>query len=255
MANFQEFSLESIVLRVVAAVDAFTPTVLTEGALGNQTGQILALAALQRMADLLQSELELFRAGKISTTRSLARTITDLWLNGNQLLLDPEVAVERLLAEDTIVNNQLQHGANVLWQRYEKHREDGVDARNPEFERESGQRPNLENLSMTVAKLRKQRGLGDRGLAEYNYQWTYRRDSSQDVHATLEHLFRYVRPDNGVIQILRTPDPDDVSVFRGPEAIRQDAQLISDLLGIYLRVSGQDAAFDRLVVFLNSPLG
>jgi hypothetical protein len=215
-----------------------------------QVSQVLALAALRRMTELLRSELVLSSQDLDSTTRPLGRIIVELWLNANELLLDPETATDRLVAEHRTSLAQLQHGFGVLWERYEKEREDGIDLRDPNFERAEGQRSNVETLSMRVAQLRQEHGLGSGGLAELNYQLNYRRDSIEDVHVTLDQLFRYIRPEGAIIQLLRHPDEDDTHDFRGPDAIRSDAVLVADILGLFLRISGQVDALDDLKAFL-----
>lgn len=253
MSHTGKQPLEAIVLRVITAVDVYTPASLSASTGEDHASLVLALAAIQRMADLLHAELVLSQDGRNSTTRPLGRTIIELWLNVNELLLDPDAAVERLFTEDAKTQSQVQHGFGVIWDRYEKHRDGGIDLRDPHFERGEGQPSNVETLSMRVSRLRKDRGFGNGGLAELNYQMTYRRDSIQDVHVTLDHLFRYIRPESGAVQILRHPDEDDIHGFRGPDAIREDALLTSDILGVYLITTGQGERFEELKSFLQWP--
>lgn len=253
MNDDETLSLRTLVTTVAAAVDAYTPPVLTIADHEVQVPQVFALAAIHRMTDFLQSELVLSLNDRNSTTRPLGRTIVELWLNTNELLLDPEAAMDRLEAEDITARGQLQHGFETIWNRYEKVRDEGIDLRDPNFERAEGQRSNIETLSMRVAQLRKDQGLGSGGLAELNYQMTYRRDSVEDLHVTMDHLFRYLNFDEGVVTFLRTPDIHDTNALRGPLAIREDAQLVVDALGLYLKVSGQDGIIEDLKVFLGSP--
>jgi hypothetical protein len=253
MSHAGKQSLETIVRRVVTAVDDYTPASLSASTSEDHGPLVLALAATQRMADLLHAELTLSQDGRDSTTRPLGRTIVELWLNANELLLDPDAAIGRLFAEDAKTQSQVQHGFGVFWDRFEKHRDGGIDLRDPHFERGEGQPSNVETLSMRVSKLRKDRGFGNGGLAELNYQMTYRRDSIEDVHVTLDHLFRYIRPERDAVQILRRPDEDDIHGFRGPDAIREDAQLTSDILGVYLITTGQVERFEELKTFLMWP--
>jgi hypothetical protein len=206
------------------------------------------------MADLLRAELELSSLGLDSSTRVLGRTIVELWLNANEFLLDPESAIARLELEHVTVHAQIQHGFAEIWERLERQREGGIDLRDPEFERGEGQRANVENLARRVATLREKRGLGGGAVAHIQYQMVYRRDSIEDVHVTMDHLFRYLLPEGGVLQLLRIPGPEDTNEFRGPHSVRQDAQLLADILGVYLEVSGQGDQLDDLKEFVGSPV-
>jgi|GEM_PF-5946122 len=253
MAHVGSEPLEAIVLRVVSAIDIYTPAALSTSAAEENGSLVLALAAIHRMADLLRAELLLSMSGRNSATRSLGRTVIELWLNANELLLDPDSAMERLFAEDVKIQAQVQHGLGVMWDRYEKLLDGGIDLRDPNFERGEGQRSNVETLSSRVSQLRKDRGFGNGGLAEFNYQMTYRRDSIEDIHVTLYQLFRYIRPSQEGIEILRQPGDGDTYEFRGPESVRADAQLTSDVLGVYLITTNQSERIEELKAFLRWP--
>jgi hypothetical protein len=253
MAHVGSESLETMVQRVVTAIDVYTPSVLSNTFSEENGPQVLALAALHRMGDLLEGELILSKNGRDSATRLLGRTLTELWLNLNELLLDPNAALGRLFAEDASVQSQVQHGLGVMWDRYEKYLDGSSDLRDPNFQRAAGQKSNVEALSIRVAQLRKERGFGGGGLAEYNYQMTFRRDSINDVHVTLYQLFRHIRTTPDGIEILRQPGREDNNGLRGPEAILNDAQLTSDAIGIYLLATGQKLRLKDLKDFLAWP--
>jgi hypothetical protein len=88
------------------------------------------------MADLLKGEMVLTDGNEFSGIRNLGRTNLELWLNANELLLDPEAAWDRVVKEDAKSQSQLQDDFAKIWDRYEAIRQDGIDLRDPAFERE-----------------------------------------------------------------------------------------------------------------------
>lgn len=182
--------------------------------------------------------------------RNLGRTIIEMWLYANELLLDPDQGAERFFGEDALAQAREQDGLMKLWERYESKREGGKLLADPEFERGDVVRPSVEALAQRVVELRKAAGLGDGALADLQYQYAYRRDSAQDVHVTLDHLFRYMDFEEGFAMLLKRPGDEDNTAFRGPKSLLEDARMLADALGLYLSVTKQDeqlAKFRSLV--------
>lgn len=179
-------------------------------------------------------------------TRPLGRPVIELWLYANDLLLDGEAALERLLAEDAGHQSRLEHGRKLIWERLESKRPGGIDPRDPNFLRREKSDPNIEVLSQRVNALRQSRGMGG-GVAEVRYQQQYRMDSTEDIHVSIDQLFRYMEPVEGKFRILRRPIEDvDVTPFRGLDSVLDDARILADVLGVYLEVVDRESDVEKL---------
>lgn len=240
-------SLKRIVLGVLNAVGEYVPDEV-EWSQENPP-IVFALASLRRMADLLDAELTLALLERHSVTRVLGRSILEHWLNANELLLDGDSAIDRLWLEEADHQHRLERGRELIWERVEEVRNRGLDLRNPEHQQRDRQSPNLADVALRVRELRKQRDFGG-DIDEVSYELNYRWDSVQDVHATIDVIFRYLELDTTVVKILRQPNPDDVTALRGPLSVRQDALLVADVLGIYLDVVDRADDLARLRVSL-----
>ena len=236
--------MEAIVSEVLQAVDDYVPDVL---AFDDADAPLaFALSAIRRMADLVDAELTLALAERHSVTRTLGRPVIELWLYANDLLLDGEAALDRLFAEDAGHQSRLEHGRQMVWDHLESKRAGGIDPRDPNFVRKERSDPNIEVLSQRVRSLRESRGLGG-GIAEVRYQQQNRMDSNEDIHVSVDHLFRYMEPIAGSFRILSRPLNElDITPFRGIDSVLDDARLLVDALGVYLEIAGRHSELEEL---------
>jgi hypothetical protein len=240
--------VEQLVNRVLTAVEGVMPSAPVDSG-----AEILALAAIRRLADLVASECALVVVGRLSTSRVIGRSSIEAWLWVNYLLLEPEAAVDRLLAEDAGQQWRLEHGRIHIWDQLESKRPGGIDLRMHIAKSDDARPPKVEQLAGLVANARATRGFGY-GKPLVDYQLTYRRDSIEDVHFGLAVAGRYFA-DNGLLPLPQPEAGRDASAFRGPQAIRESAALLSDALGVYLTVKGRTDEFERLKTEMSTPLG
>jgi hypothetical protein len=238
--------IEQLVNRVVAAVDGLMPRAAPDSG-----AEYLALAAIRRLADLVASELALLMAGRWSTSRIIGRSSLEAWLWINYLLLEPELALDRIFAEDAGQQGKLEYGRGQVWERLESKRSDGIDLRMGIAKTPDARRANVEELAVLVADARAVRGLGG-GKAIVDYQLIYRRDSVEDVHFGFSVAGRYCT--NRAVPSAQPDVDSDGSAFRGPRAVRESALLLSDALGIYLTVKDRTEDLERLKAKLGAPL-
>jgi hypothetical protein len=93
--------------------------------------------------------------------------------------------------------------------------------------------------SARIVSLRTALGFESGALPDVLYQMTYRKDSIEDVHVTMDLLFRYIDYDGDAIRLLPQPSAEDTNEFRGPRAILQDARLVADALGLCTQAARQ----------------
>ena len=236
--------LERIVGAVLAAADDYLSGKVP---LDESTkALVFALAAIRRMADLIEAELSLAGRGRHSVTRVIGRSVIELWLYANDLLLDGDEALDRLFGEDAGHRSRLEHGRRMVWERLESRRPGGIDLQDPAFVRGERIDPNIEVLAQRVHSLREARGIGG-SIAEVRYQLQYRWDSAQDVHVTVDLLFKDMELDPDEARILRRPlDELDLTPFRGPDSVHDDARLLADILGVYLKMADRESDLERL---------
>ena len=223
---------EAIIRSVLAAVDDYLPTELPFDETNAAT--ILALAAIRRMADLVDAQLRLALQDRHSVTRVLGRSVIELWLSANELLLNDQDGLTRLFGEDADQQARLEHGRRMVWDRLESRREDGIKLHDPNFVAGKRMRPNIEALAIRVRALREERGVGG-GIAEVRYEVDYRYDSAHDVHVGVDLLFRYlVLDEDNPAHILKEPAAEDTGPLRGWESVYNDTRLLADVLGLYM---------------------
>jgi hypothetical protein len=99
---------ETVIRTVLAAVDDYLPTELPFDE--NTKTTTFALAAIRRMADLIDAELRLAKENRHSVTRVLGRSVIELWLYANDFLLGGEEAIDRFFYEDADQQARLEHG-------------------------------------------------------------------------------------------------------------------------------------------------
>lgn len=160
---------ENAIRSVLAAVDDYVPTELPFD--DSSTATPFALAAMRRMADLIDSQLCLGLEDRLSVSRVLGRSVIELWLYANEPLLNGEEALDRLFDEDADQQARLEHGRRKVWERLESRRENGVMLHDPNFVAHERVRPDVESLGIRVRALREERGIGG-GIAEARYQCT-----------------------------------------------------------------------------------
>lgn len=242
------------VARVLAVVDTYLPSTFEADADPSVLGTMLGVAAVRHAANLLGGEAELGAAGRWSVTRLLGRAVTESWLWANLLFLDGDAAVEQLIAEDVNHQHRLKLGHEAIWDRLESKRPGGVDLRTA-TQVPSGDwtHPNIRDRAQRVRVVREEHGLGG-GIADVAYEMIYRYESTHDVHIGFDLLGRYLgdfSASRGTV--VAQPGPEDIDAFRGPEALLQDARLVADAVGVYLKAYGRateldaaKAAFGRL---------
>jgi hypothetical protein len=229
-------SLRTIVGGVLDIVDAYLPVNFASDK--TELGHVFGVAAVRHAANLLAGERDLAIADHWPLTRLLGRALTEAWLWANVLLLGGDAAVPRLFGEDANHKYRLEKGRGRLWDRLESLRTDGVDLRGMTTVPSTGLRPDIAELARQARALREEHGLGG-GIAEVAYEMIYRWESVHDVHVGLALLIRYVgdfSPEGATVR--RQPGQEDVDAFRGPDALRHDAMLVADAVGVYLVAAG-----------------
>jgi hypothetical protein len=234
-SSSEEARYEVIIRTVLSAVDDCVPTELPMDEISMAI--LFALAAIRRMADLIDVELRLALQDCHSVTRVLGRCVTELWLYGNELLLNGEDALERLFGEDADQQARLEHGRRMVWDRLESQRDGGIKMHDADFIAGERERANVEALAIRVRALREGRGLGG-GIAEVRYELDYRYDSAHDVHVGVDLLFRYLGLGEGdLARVFKEPCDEDSSPSRGWDSVYNDTRLLADILGVYLEVA------------------
>ena len=226
---------EAIIRSVLSAVDDCLPAELPIDEISMAT--LFAMAVIRRMADLIDAELRLALQECHSVTRVLGRAVIELWLYGNELLLNGEDALERLFGEDADQQARLQHGRRMVWDRLESRRDGGIKLHDEDFIAGERERANVEALAIRVRALREGRGLGG-GIAEARYELDYRYDSAHDVHVGVDLLFRYLGLDEGDrARVFKVPSDEDSGPSRGWDSVYNDTRLLADILGVYLELA------------------
>ncbi len=207
-----------------------------------------ALACIARCADLLEGQVQLCRCGLPSIARILGRTLIEFWLYGQAFVLEGDAAVSKFLREDARHQGTMEHGRRQIWERLESQRDGGIDLRTGFETPDDAERLQLDVLAKRVRTLREDSGFGG-GIAEVTYELNYRWDSAHDVHPTFDLLSRYFRPaDDDLVHVATKPtDPAGQDLGESVEAeLRDDAQLLADLLGVLLSARGDQNALMAL---------
>jgi hypothetical protein len=201
-------------------------------------GDVFGCAAVRRLADLLRAETALARSDNAATSRVIGRTAMETWLWAVYLFLDPERAVDRLVAESGGHDRWRLVGENRMWERIASLRTSDLDDPEPAPSRAGIANPNIRQLAEATADAMRSHGYnGDRADGKYHNE--YRWDSMHDAHPNFDLLMRYFDLDAGcgtaTATIFPTAQPRDDDVRRGVGGAFDTARLLLEALGIYSR--------------------
>lgn len=216
----------------------------------SRIGDVFGCAAVRRLADLLRAETALARSDNTATSRVIGRAAIETWLWALYLLLDPDAAVDRLVAESEGHHRRRLIGINRLWERIASLRSSDLDEPSPAPSRAGTADPDIRQLAEATADAMRRHGYnGDRPDGKYHNE--YRWDSMYDAHPSFDLLMRYFELDEsrGNATIFRTAQPRDDDARRGVGGAFDTARLLLEALGVYSRTRGvrvERSAFERM---------
>lgn len=233
---------------VLSFVDLVVPS---EIAMEQDTiGDVFGCAAVRRLADLLRAETALARSDNAATSRVIGRAAIETWLWAVYLFLDPDSAVDRLVAESEGHHRRRLIGMSRMWERIASLQSSDLDEPDPVPPRAGTADPDIRQLAEATADAMRSHGYnGDRADGKYHNE--YRWDSMYDAHPSFDLLMRYFELDvgGGTATTFRTAQPRDDDTRRGVGGAFDTARLLLEALGIYSRkrtVHVERRVFDRM---------
>lgn len=232
-----DVQLLSAIDDVLLFVDAILPTqfVIEQDTLGD----VFGCAAVRRLADLVRAERILATSGEIATSRVIGRSAIEAWLWAVYLFLDPEHALDRLVAESEGHQRRRLIGMNRLWERIEDLKSSNLDTPAPVPPSAGTANPDIKALAEATADVMRAHGYkGDR--ADGKYHNDYRWDSMFDVHPSFELLMRYfdIDEESRTATIEPTARAEEADDLRGVGGTFDSALLLLEALGIYAQTRG-----------------